>query len=205
MDFHFRVWRVAEEMFQSLFWWRGHLDPGKVPVAQAVHGGFNPCFGGEAIWTCKRARIAEQARGFNPCFGGEAIWTGIEGRPSTDAKMFQSLFWWRGHLDICPEQGPGHTARVSILVLVERPFGLSVGAPGARCGRFQSLFWWRGHLDFCSAAWPPSRMKFQSLFWWRGHLDLSVLPHFPHLLRFNPCFGGEAIWTSNFTYITFFA
>ena len=36
---------------------------------------FNPCFGGEAIWTTAAGIRAGWSASFNPCFGGEAIWT----------------------------------------------------------------------------------------------------------------------------------
>ena len=111
---------------------------------------------------------------------------------------FQSLFWWRGRLDgetinqvltsyevsilVLVERPFGrlgrlvapHRREVSILVLVERPFGHDATAYS-----FQSLFWWRGRLDAC--VWTVKRstrflppMRFQSLFWWRGRLDVSV-------------------------------
>ena len=60
---------------------------------------------------------------------------------------FQSLFWWRGHLDL----GSVHVIQLHV--------------------KFQSLFWWRGHLDESASIHDLVAYMFQSLFWWRGHLD----------------------------------
>ena len=123
---------------------------------------------------------------------------GLGGRhKKSDGLKFQSLFWWRGHLD----------AFVAHLSYTAR--------------QFQSLFWWRGHLDYHVHVHSfRGYFVFQSLFWWRGHLDppshavtvstslvsILVLVERPfglgqwsrlpgRLPGFNPCFGGEAIWT----------
>ena len=64
-----------------------------------------------------------------------------------------------------------NTCGVSILVLVERPFGPANPQHVAYRIRFQSLFWWRGHLDEYTGKMAGVWLKFQSLFWWRGHLD----------------------------------
>ena len=159
-------------MFQSLFWWRGRLDNHRDRPLASVRESFNPCFGGEAVWTLWASMYASFTSCFNPCFGGEAVWT-------SDAGGRRLQAW-----------------RVSILVLVERPFGpfwrTMMWMPSSSfnpcfggeavwtaagfckdCGAlaFQSLFWWRGRLDATCALLCVVHRKFQSLFWWRGRLD----------------------------------
>ena len=190
-----RVSRTGSGRFQSLFWWRGHLDHRRRKPPLAGRAGFNPCFGGEAIWTClypvsacqpsvsilvlverpfgpaaypvwlagfpvsilvlverpfgpaARPTTRQSRPSFNPCFGGEAIWTDPARHVRGRSGVFQSLFWWRGHLDMAGQYVHADT----------------VG--------FQSLFWWRGHLDYFVDSLTPKTVLFQSLFWWRGHLD----------------------------------
>ena len=109
---------------------------------------FNPCFGGEAIWTARAEAHPMRHSMFQSLFW----WRGhLDFAKICDAVMnckFQSLFWWRGHLDWPPSLPGLPTLWVSILVLVERPFGrrCRVLSPHQN-DRFQSLFWWRGHLD----------------------------------------------------------
>ena len=213
--------RYKQIGFQSLFWWRGHLDSNVIAGSQAGQG-FQSLF-----WW--RGHL-------------DTAWC----RVYANWDKFQSLFWWRGHLDILLVSQPSLTHQVSILVLVERPFGhcntdlalfiLQVSilvlverpfglrvAGGHACSRaasvsilvlverpfgrdvtkwittkqagFQSLFWWRGHLDPDPYTPEPAPKEFQSLFWWRGHLDLSPYMQSSAPYCFNPCFGGEAIWT----------
>ena len=231
--------------FQSLFWWRGHLDAGIVAYLVQDQVGFNPCFGGEAIWTTDGVNhrlqvvqvsilvLVERPFGLafilfllaSQVFQSLFWWRGHLDPPpilyGSQGFRFQSLFWWRGHLDRRPAQQPAKAAQVSILVLVERPFGQAIGDEYEMQGvPFQSLFWWRGHLDVKRRHVPQERRMFQSLFWWRGHLDHSVDAgtkadaEFQSLFwwrghldsdaggvaggfpGFNPCFGGEAIWTN---------
>ena len=183
------------ERFQSLFWWRGRLDPAPSSSKPRTPC-FNPCFGGEAVWTKKRHAKPGLPKCFNPCFGGEAVWTcrAVQARVpalgfqslfwwrgrldletgqgiSTDCK-FQSLFWWRGRLDRADSGQDEGTAGVSILVLVERSFGLRWDKAYGDALQVSILVlverpFGPGHKELCSQV----ILEFQSLFWWRGRLD----------------------------------
>ena len=112
-----------------------------------------------------------RACSFNPCFGGEAIWTKPVIKARITPCVFQSLFWWRGHLDY-----------------TESDF-----LPSDR--EFQSLFWWRGHLDVSTALPSCSRMSFNPCFGGEAIWTTTAPGEAYRLCSFNPCFGGEAIWT----------
>ena len=109
--------------FQSLFWWRGRLDNAGSIAIQGCEG-FQSLF-----WWRGRLDILASAlshtlsRCFNPCFGGEAVWTRKNITDKNPKEEFQSLFWWRGRLDVGSGHRRGCHVGVSILVLVERPFG----------------------------------------------------------------------------------
>ena len=159
---------------------------------------------------------------FNPCFGGEVVWTLSKAIQDLLATLFQSLFWWRGRLDTGSWSGWRQKTLVSILVLVERSFGPECGGaiqPGGRL--FQSLFWWRGRLDrytrvpLLHALMVSILVLVERSF---GHVlvkrhnqpcivSILVLVErsfgrpdadlYPTPLRgFNPCFGGEVVWTT---------
>ena len=112
---------------------------------------------------------------FNPCFGGETVWTycrlSFFPDPLVSILVLVERPFGRGHA----QRQPVDALHVSILVLVERPFGPAVLSTPKPIPWFQSLFWWRGRLDLEKRITPVFRQKFQSLFWWRGRLDLNSL------------------------------
>ena len=123
----------------------------------------------------RRTRHDGQHGGFNPCFGGEVVWTESGEQYEPPFSKFQSLFWWRGRLDLYMGlRGRVCVGSVSILVLVERSFGHEEGQFKWDNEKFQSLFWWRGRLDTKDSWGLKDSIMFQSLFWWRGRLDSLV-------------------------------
>ena len=160
-------------MFQSLFWWRGHLD-GTAWCRVYANWEFQSLFWWRGHLDATPLTLWKAAIRFQSLFWWRGHLDFGETMIRAQAMKFQSLFWWRGHLDGAMLQRPCPTHKVSILVLVERPFGQAArDSPEAINIRFQSLFWWRGHLDPISGC---------------------PCPRYP---CFNPCFGGEAIWTWN--------
>ena len=93
--------------------------------------------------------------------------------------------------------------KVSILVLVERPFGPRVCPTGSGRMSVSILVLVERPFGHRTVNVSESEIEFQSLFWWRGHLDLAVQPTRRHHRSFNPCFGGEAIWTGGLDALTY--
>ena len=167
---------------------------------------FNPCSVGFSFWTLTDAdRCYPNTLCFNPCSVGFSFWT-------------SSLLQCQQSDSLC----------VSILVLLDFPFGLSqLLNIDASTNKFQSLFCWIFLLDStvpngmicCQVSilvlldFPfghsSCRRKslgltvFQSLFCWIFLLDLSSMFASAMLTDcFNPCSVGFSFWTLLITALT---
>ena len=118
-------------------------------------GGFNPCFVGSAFWTFEwNQTIPLIEYGFNPCFVGSAFWTNPLACGMGLESLFQSLFCWICLLGGSPAPIPPDVSDVSILVLLDLPFGRVKWRKNVKFAiRFNpcfvgSAFWTRKNLIF---------------------------------------------------------
>ena len=158
--------------------------------------------------------------GFNPCFVGSAFWTTSSCIHSPYLLMFQSLFCWICLLDERYNRNPISGGHVSILVLLDLPFGPIFPYSSNPTSVFQSLFCWiclldnrSGHtkgkkemvsilvlldLPFGQPNHPNYQTNYQVSILVLLDLPFGLTP-FPGIsdaeISFNPCFVGSAFWT----------
>ena len=137
-------------------------------------------------WAHRRPNLC-----FNPCSIGMTLWWAPFAPRGEKPLWFQSLFYWNDLM--VPSSKSFNSSRyilVSILVLLEWPYGESISA--TRKGGvtpFQSLFYWNDLMVISERIFKRCHfLRFQSLFYWNDLMVSGDLISSPLRSRFQSLF-----------------
>ena len=171
-------------MFQSLLWWIGRVNGGRMTCMECIAGGFNPCCGGLVASTTHSG--SRRSPSFNPCCGGLVASTRRLAHECNDVSILVVVDWSRQQRSSPAELGQ----HVSILVVVDWSRQLGPSWIAATIG-FQSLLWWIGRVNReCQRPLGRCPVSILVVVDWSRQPTLRAGSHGRIEPCFNPCCGG---------------